>query len=328
MHGHGSRPPRRKQSRGGLGITDMDFSGHYQNVDQVLVNESDAHFLEGNLDDTIDRALFLSDDQIFGDNSLLPPTSNPLWMSTRFSDYTPWSIAHQSSVSAGVPSSAETLRGGALYVRNGQTEELPYHQFPITLGSDASYTTENRVESSLGYSNNTGPASVGSSLPILNDEIEYGNGQTSNVVYQYHQSLENEHAAHPYDSLDGEQSSHNSRTLAPLASGSSHPTLAIALSPSYKCLLCPGTPRFGTLQEYKRHQNYAKNHRTEESRYYRCACGKAEIAGRRDNHYRHLDICYSPARQPYACRCGEKSSVKLEHVAHIKRCVHRRRQCP
>ncbi|KAI0438949.1 hypothetical protein F4803DRAFT_71887 [Xylaria telfairii] len=306
----------------------MDFFNHNYNVDQGFVGEFDASLLEGSLDNTIESASRLQDDQIFGDHSLLPPPANPLWMCTGFFDHTPWPVAHQPSISAGVPSSGETLGSGAFYASNSQTEQFPDNQFPITSWSDASYTAKNRIEMSLGYSYSAEPASVASSLSRSNHEVGYGSGQISNSVYQHPLSLENEHTAYQFDSLDQEQHFHTTQTPDTSASGASPPTLSITPLSPHECLLCPRRPKFSTPREYNRHQRTAKNHRSEGSRYYRCACGKTEIAGRRDNYRRHIESCKFARVNPYVCRCGKESTAQHEHKAHLRDCVHRRPYCP
>ncbi|KAI0965737.1 hypothetical protein F4678DRAFT_451941 [Xylaria arbuscula] len=148
---------------------------------------------------------------------------------------------------------------------------------------------------------------------------EYAGNGSGNQDYLSPVPPWNEPAAHGGQSLD---SGCTAQTSALLASGASPLTLAPIPdigSPTYSCHLCPGSPKFATPQDLKRHIKTFQAHRTKGTRFYRCSCGRYDVS-RKDNYLRHIGTCRSPAKIPYTCMCNKFSLVRHEHKEHVKGC--------
>ncbi|KAI1369715.1 hypothetical protein F5Y08DRAFT_18 [Xylaria arbuscula] len=104
-------------------------------------------------------------------------------------------------------------------------------------------------------------------------------------------------------------------------------SLAFEASPPrtrlYPCPNCPDRRSFTTPQDLDRHLRTTRNHQTEATRYYKCACGRRGIT-RKDNYLRHVGKCNSLRTTAYVCICNEKTWVKEEHETHIGHCGRQR----
>jgi hypothetical protein len=98
-------------------------------------------------------------------------------------------------------------------------------------------------------------------------------------------------------------------------------------SPPYQCVDCPNRPKFGSQKDLERHRITSRAHWSEETRFYRCCCGRYDRP-RKDHHLRHIQDCDTHPRIAYGCICGRDCWDRDEHVEHVMHCgrIRHRRQ--